>query len=169
MLKDCFYKHTLNVLVNHHLENVEILSSVFMPIKQDMQKNMLYSIQGQGLQGCTTWSISFVRKSGQMAGLDLLGMLVMQGGRGYGELLGSWLHYKSLLCVDSRSGICALSGGLFLDTPYLVPHKNLCVYHCLWGISSFLLGYHPSLAQSLLGGCGCTRCKQWLVIGLLET
>jgi len=67
------YKHTLNVPVNHYLENVEIPSSLYIPIKQNTYKNVLFSAQGQGLQGWPTQSISFVIKSDWMAGLELLG------------------------------------------------------------------------------------------------
>lgn len=167
MPKDCFYKHTLNVLVNHHLENVEILSSFFMPIKQEMQKNMLYSIQGQGLQGCTTWSISFVRKSGQMAGLDLFGMRVTQGGRGYRELLSSLLHCKSLLCVDSRSG-CFVRWTAPGYPVLSSPQKSVSITVSGAFLRSCWVITHPQL-RICWSGCGCTRCKQWFVIGLLET
>lgn len=44
-------KHTLNASVNHYLENVEILSFLYIPIKQNVQKNVLFSIQGQGPWG----------------------------------------------------------------------------------------------------------------------
>ena len=36
VLEDCFSKHTLNIPLNHCLENVEIQSSLHTPIKQDM-------------------------------------------------------------------------------------------------------------------------------------
>lgn len=76
------YKHTLNAPVNHYLVNVEISSSLCVPIKQNMQKNMLFRVQGQGLREWLTRNISFVTKNVWMTGLELLGTLAMQGGEG---------------------------------------------------------------------------------------
>lgn len=40
-------KHTLNAHIYHYLENVEILSSVYIPFKQNVQQNVLFSVQGR--------------------------------------------------------------------------------------------------------------------------
>lgn len=63
---------------NRYLEKVGIPSFLCIPYKQTMQKNVLFSVQGQGLWGWPTWSVSFVTTNIQMAGFGLLGMLPMQ-------------------------------------------------------------------------------------------
>lgn len=40
------YNHTLKTPTNHCLENVGIPSSLYIPIRQNMQKNMLFTVQG---------------------------------------------------------------------------------------------------------------------------
>lgn len=44
-------KHIPNAPVNPLLENVTIRSSLYTPVKQNVQKNMLLGVQGQGLLG----------------------------------------------------------------------------------------------------------------------
>lgn len=46
-----WYRHTLNASVTPYLENMEILSSLSIPIKQNVQNNMFFIIQGQWLPG----------------------------------------------------------------------------------------------------------------------
>lgn len=107
-------KHTLNALVNHHLENVDIPSSLYIPINQDMWRNMLFSVQGQGPTPVwPTWGISFVRKSVQTAGLRLLGALAGQGGEGLQIAARPGCDHKSLLHVDPSRRYFV--GWLFLD------------------------------------------------------
>lgn len=84
--KAYLYKHTLNAPTNHDPGTTDILSSLYIPTKQNVEKKM-FSIQGQGTGG---WSISFVTKSVWMAGLEFFGILAMQEGDGLRELL-SWL------------------------------------------------------------------------------
>lgn len=42
-------KHTLNYLVKCYLENVNILLSLCIAIKQNVQQNVSFNVQGQGL------------------------------------------------------------------------------------------------------------------------
>lgn len=78
-------KHTPNAPVNPFLENVAIRSSLYTPVKQNVQKNMLLGVQGQGLLGgggVGNGSVSLVAKAVRVAGLDVLGTLVARGGEG---------------------------------------------------------------------------------------
>lgn len=83
------YKHTLNVPVDHYLENIQIPSS-YIPIRQKIQRNM-FSIQGQRLWEWPTWSISSVTENIWVADLDLLRTLAMLG--------GDWLQRVARLVV----------------------------------------------------------------------
>ena len=65
------YKHILIAPVNHYLENIQIPFSFYIPIKQKIQKNVLFSIQSQGLWEWPTRSIFFVTKNVWVADLDL--------------------------------------------------------------------------------------------------
>lgn len=94
-------KRILNAPVNHYLENVKTLSSLSLPIKHNVQKNMSFSVQGQGLPRWPTQSISLLTKSVQVAGFILLGNAGHAGrGMGHWELL--W--YIILLHVDPGRG-----------------------------------------------------------------
>lgn len=65
-------KPILNAPGNHCLDNVALLSSFCIPIKQNVQKDVLIFKVSSSRDG-QPWSISLIMKSVQVAVLDLLG------------------------------------------------------------------------------------------------
>lgn len=120
------------------------------PIKQRMQKNMLFSVQGQGLQEWSTQSISLVIKSDWMAGLELLGTLAMEGGEGLQTAARlSCYAIKTCSLWIPEAGVS--SSQLFLDSSYISSLHKLTSQSLLLGLFFSLSKLSPTLGLGTTG------------------